>query len=137
MIQVQRQRNVSWEQYGISKFRYRELKYFCMQYREKKEKIRRGLTRGSAVSSSAAGLSKVEQQAINNIRYEKDVRMIEEAAAEAHKELAQYILMSVINDMTYEDIMKKITIPYGKTDFYGARRYFYYILDEKMKSGDK
>lgn len=130
---MERQRNVSWDTYGISKYRYKELKFFCLQYREKKEKIRRGLTRGSAVSTSAAGSSKVEQQAINNVRYAADVLAIESAAAAAHKDLAKYILISVTEDKAYEDIVDLEKIPYGKTDFYGARRYFYYLLDQELK----
>lgn len=130
---MERQRNISWEKYGISKYRYRELKFFCLQYKEKKEKIRRGLTRGAAVQTTSTGNSKVESQAINNVRYAADVEAIEECCKEAHKDLAPYILQSVTEDITYEAIISQKRIPYGKTDFYAARRYFYYLLDMRLK----
>ena len=74
-----RLRDMTWEDYGISKNRYKELKAFCMQYEEKKNKIQYGMNssrqdgmpRGSRTTSSP-----VEQQAIENTIYLQDIRMI-------------------------------------------------------------
>lgn len=46
-MKKKRLREMTWEDYGISRHRYEELRAFCLQYDEKKSKIQRGL---SAVS---------------------------------------------------------------------------------------
>lgn len=38
-----RLRDMTWDDYGISRHRYEELKAFCLQYEEKKAKINRGI----------------------------------------------------------------------------------------------
>lgn len=133
-----RLRNMSWEDYGISKYRYKELKAFCLQYDEKKEKISYGLkaSQGGGGSKYSTG-SPTERQALKNAQYSKDVSMIEAAAVKANKAIAQYILKSVTQDLAYEYIMydeKLGKIPVGKTDFYAYRKLFYFYLD-KMKLG--
>ena len=39
-----RLRDMTWDDYGISKNRYKELKAFCLQYDEKKSKIKYGIS---------------------------------------------------------------------------------------------
>lgn len=50
--------------------------------------------------------------------------------------IAEYILRSIKENKSYEGIEytdKFCRIPCGRTDFYGYRRYFYYIFDGKVK----
>lgn len=134
-------RERSWDDYGISRNRYQELKAFCLQYDEKKSKILRG-TGGMNYDGMphGSGDGKVlENQAIRNVMYREDCEMIEKAAEKASITLSPYILKSVTNDLPYEYIEydeKYGRVPVGKTDFYAYRRLFYHILDS-MKSGDK
>ena len=136
-----RLRDMTWEDYGISKYRYDELKAFCLQYEEKKSKINRGvgamnydgMPKGNYKENS------LETQAIKNIMYQKDCEMIEQAAVAASAEVYQYIIKSVTNDLSYRFIeydekLGKISV--GKTEFYAIRRKFYHFLD-LLKSGDK
>ncbi len=109
-----RVRNMTWKDYGITKYRYVELKAFCLQYKEKKKKIQ-------------------------NVMCKKDCEMIEQAAKAASEELYLYIIKSVTNDLSYtfieyDEMIGRI--PIGKTDFYGYRRLFYHYLD-LIKNGDK
>lgn len=131
-----RLRDMTWDDYGISKNRYKELKAFCMQYGEKKNKIQYGMNstvqdgmpRGSRSTSSP-----VEKQAIENATYLRDIRMIEEAAVKTNPAIWKYILKSVTEDLSYEFIMHDRElgkIPEGKTEFYAYRRLFYHYLDE-------
>lgn len=131
-----RLRDMTWDDYGISKNRYKELKAFCMQYEEKKNKIQYGMNstvqdgmpRGSRSISSP-----VEKQAIENTTYLRDIRMIEEAAVKTNPAIWKYILKSVTEDLSYEFIMyDKIQgrIPMGQTEFYAYRKLFYHYLDE-------
>lgn len=62
-----------------------------------------------------------------------------QAAHRANEMIAEYILLSVTQNKSY-DALEKLwargeieRIPYGKTDFYGIRRYFFAIMNEEMK----
>lgn len=130
-----RLRDMTWDDYGISKHRYQELKAFCLQYDEKKNKIRYGL---SSVQNDAApagsGVGRpTERQAIDNEQYKKDCLMIEEAAVRANPGIWKYILKSVTLGLPYEFIEydeEQGKIPMCRSDFYGTRRKFYAILDK-------
>lgn len=134
-----RLRDMTWEDYGISKYRYKELKAFCQQYDEKKNKIQYGLPSakqdGMPRGSGPAG-SPVEQQAIENTLYMRDIRMIEEAAVETDPVVWKYILKSVTQDLKYEYIQydrELGKIPMCRSDFYGTRKLFYHNLDKIKK----
>lgn len=136
-----RLREKTWEYYGISFYRYCELKSFCLQYNEKKSKINRGIT-GISYEGTCSGSGKgdaLEKTAIKNVIYERDCKMIEDAARAAAPDIYPYILKSVTNDLSYtyieyDEIIGRI--PVGKTDFYAYRRLFYHFLD-RLKNGDK
>lgn len=140
-VEKKRLRDMTWDDYGISRNRYAELKAFCLQYDEKKSKIIRGIN-----SVNYDGMPKgnypgnpMESQAIRNVAYQKDCEMIEEAAKAAAGEIYPYIIKSVTNNLSYPFIEydeKLGRIPIGKTEFYGYRRLFYHYLDI-VKSGDK
>lgn len=133
-----RLRNMTWDDYGISKNRYKELKAFCMQYEEKKQKIEYGMSGISYDGMPGGSLSTkspVEQQAMDNARYQKDIEMIEAAAVEANSMIAKYLVKSMTEDLSYEFIMYDAElgrIPVGKTEFYAYRKLAYHYLD-KMK----
>lgn len=141
MQKKKRIRDMTWEDYGISKNRYDELRAFCLQYEEKKSKISRGIG-----SMNYDGMPKgnykgnpLESKAIRNVMYQKDCEMIEQAAIAASSEIYPYIIKSVTNDLSYRFIEydeKLGRIPVGKTEFYAMRREFYHFLD-LLKSGDK
>lgn len=136
-----RLRDMTWEDYGISKNRYAELKAFCLQYGEKKSKINRGVgaMNHDGMPKSNYKENSLETKAIRNIVYQEDCEMIEQAAIATSAEIYQYIIKSVTNDLSYRFIEydeKLGRIPVGKTEFYAMRRLFYYYLDN-LKSGDK
>lgn len=142
MKKKKRLRDMTWDDYGISKYRYQELKAFCMQYDEKKEKIQygmKGMRQDGMPGGGPSTESPVEQQAIDNITYLKDIRMIEEAAVRANPGIWKYILRSATQGLPYEYVeydqeLGKIMV--GKTDFYAYRKLFYHYLDKKQ-IGDK
>lgn len=91
----------SWQHYGITKERYRQLT----------EYIQSG--RYAALALQAAHM--------------------------ANKTIAEYILLSAKENKSYDalkvkwELKEMERIPYCRTDFYGIRRYFYHIFDEKLK----
>lgn len=141
MSRKKRLRDMTWDDYGISRNRYKELEAFCLQYEEKKSKISRGI---NAVAND--GMPKgnykhnaLETNAIRNVIFQKDCEMIEQAAIAASAEIYPYIIKSVTNDLSYPFIEYDEAlgrIPIGKTEFYATRRLFYHYLD-LLKSGDK
>lgn len=134
-------RDFTWEDYGISAFRYRELKNFCLQYDEKKSKIKYGISaiQYDGMPKGNTTGNPTEIRALENLVYEKDCKMIEEAAIATNASIWKYLLKSVTRDLTYELIeydedQGRITV--GKTDFYAFRRLFYKNL-HLLKIGDK
>ena len=130
-----RLRDMTWEDYGISKNRYKELKAFCLQYDEKKSKIKYGLsaTQYDGQPKGYSVGSQVENQAIDNDIYKRDCAMIEEAAIRANTEIWRYIVKSVTLGLPYEFIEfdeEHGKIPMCRRDFYGVRKKFYAILNE-------
>lgn len=98
-------RDLSLRRYNIGKYRYRELKYFCLQYPE-------------WVSEAARG---------NNINAANRI-MIEQAAQEADEFLMPYILKNAADNIPYERLGN---VPCGRRQFYQARRKFFYLLSLK------
>lgn len=136
-----RLRNMTWDDYGISRNRYKELQAFCLQYDEKKSKINRGINAVANDGMPKGNFKKntLEMNAIRNVIYQRDCEMIEQAAVAASSEIYPYIIKSVTNDLSFPYIEydeKLGRIPIGKTEFYGYRRLFYHYLD-LIKSGDK
>ena len=91
-------RVLNFDDYGISKERYQELKEYARDHR-------------NAV-------------------------VVHSAAYEACPDIAEYILLSVRKNKSYESLEYDRhlgRIPCGRTDFYGYRRLFYHLLDLKLK----
>lgn len=136
-----RLRDMTWDDYGISRNRYKELQAFCLQYDEKKSKINRGVNAVTNDGMPKGNFKKntLEMNAIRNVIYQRDCEMIEQAAVAASSEIYPYIIKSVTNDLSfpyieYDEKLGRISV--GKTEFYGYRRLFYHYLD-LIKSGDK
>ena len=91
----------SWQYYGITKERYRQLTEY-----------------------------------IQSGRY---ASLASQAAHEANKEIAEYILLSVTQNKSYDalrvkwELKEMERIPYCRTDFYGIRRYAIHLFDLEMR----
>lgn len=124
-------RDLSLDQYGISKHRYRELMNFVLQYNEfKAEKAAcysldnrpmDGTPHGSGTSDPTA------QKAERAYKLSKNIELIEQTAIEAAGAYHMYILRAVTEGLLWADFEN----PYCKADFYDTRRRFFYILSLK------
>lgn len=62
-----------------------------------------------------------------------------QAAHRANKDIAEYILLSVTQNKSYDalrvkwELKEMEQIPYCRTDFYGIRRYFYHLFDLEIR----
>lgn len=126
-----RKRDMKLSDYNISRAKYNELKYFCMQYEEKKREIHNSYGLGAVVSD---GMPKgnlpgnaVERVAIRNAMLQNDVELIEQTAMEADPDIYQWLIKSVTSGVPYE----YMNVPLSRTKFYDSRRYFFYLLAQK------
>lgn len=66
-----------------------------------------------------------------------------QAAHTANKDIAEYILLSVTQNKSYDalrvkwELKEMERIPYCRTDFYGIRRYFYHLFDLEVRRTGK
>lgn len=130
---MSKQKDLNLDKYKISKYRYRELKYFCLQYDEKKQRLAalRGLgavtyssePHGSGISDPTAAKAERAHQLA------RDVELIEQTAME-------------VDSVNYRSLLANVTaatMPYeylspacGRRQFYEDRRKFFYLLDKKL-----
>ena len=124
-------RDMKLSDYNISRAKYNELKYFCMQYEDKKRELSgayglRAIANDGMPHSSNNG-SPTETQAIKNTMLRNDIELIEQTAIEADPEIYHWILKNVAEGLPYE----YMDVPKSRTKFYDSRRYFFYILAQK------
>lgn len=130
---MSKQKDLNLEKYKISKYRYRELKYFCLQYDEKKQRLAalRGLEavtyssepHGRGISDPTAAKAERAQQLA------RDVELIEQTAMEVDSANYRSLLANVTSaNLPYEYLSPAC----GRRQFYEDRRKFFYLLDEKL-----
>ena len=93
-------RDLNLEEFGISLSRYRELYYFCQQYREKKEELQRCYSVTAEPTSKRSENTHMltnfaEQQTDKTNKLSRDIGLIEQTAQEAVGGLYPFILKNV------------------------------------------
>lgn len=122
-------RDIKLNEYGISKFAYRELSNFCLQYEDKKSKIKdlhnpysspqiTGMPHGSGVGNPT------ERAALKAELLSRDIELINRTAEETDSGIAEAILKNVTQGIQYD----YMDIPCGRRQFYMKRRKFFYLL---------
>lgn len=126
-----RKRDMKLSDYNISRAKYNELKYFCMQYEEKQQELHKSYGIGAVVSD---GMPKgnlpgnpTEREAIKRVMLQRDVELIEQTAIEADPEIYKWLMKNVTEGIGYE----YMNVPKCRADFYGSRKYFFYLLSQK------
>ena len=122
-------RDLKLDEYNISGNRYRELKYFCRQYREKQSLLRSVTEIGSpSLCSGGSGLAdRTARTAIRRAELQRDLELIEQTAMEADAEIYTYILSNVADGVPWE----YLGVPYSRRQFYRIRKRFFYLLSER------
>ena len=129
---MSKERDLRLDEYGISWRRYRELKYFCMQYNEKKEKIKAtigvpAVNYSRTVGGNKSIYSQTEIQAIKVDKLSDDVKLIEDTINEVDNTIYKQLLENITENVPYEYLQ----VPCGRRQFYIARRKFFYLLSQK------
>lgn len=124
----------------LSRERVAELRYFCLQYPEKKAKlhaVRAGFNAFSA-DGQPRGQGKTSNptehralQALDSAE-RRDVELVEAAAAEATRG-SKALMRCLLKNVTEGVGVKCLAIPMGLRQYYALRRHFYRILDEMQR----
>lgn len=126
-----RKRDMKLSDYNISREKYNELKYFCLQYWQKKQDLHNSYGLGALVNDGmprGSGCSNpTESAAVRNDALQKDIELIEQTAIEADPEIYQWLLKNLTSGVPYE----YMDVPKCRSDFYGSRKYFFYLLAQK------
>lgn len=124
--------------YGISKHRFKELYYWCLQYNEWKDELKYKTDTVKAIEThdmptGSGGMRRpTEELAMRRARLEENCRLIEQTAIETDPDLYQYILKAVTNeDITYRYLRLIMEIPCSSNTYYNRRRKFYWLLNVK------
>lgn len=146
-------RNLSLKKYGISVHRFEELKGFCLQYDEWRDKLKyeadavkspqiTGMPFVGGISDSTANLAMrreilfrncqvVEQTMIQAITTLKKGSSKELLWNGDFEELYPHMMKAVTNeDVNFDYLDMVMNIPIGKDAYYQFRRYFYFLLDK-------
>jgi len=131
-------RDLNLEEYGISKYAYRELLYFCRQYPEWKRELRE-LRAGSVLKSHhflAAAKSKtnvtadpVGDLAVRRADLQRKCELVEEACKKVAGEEYEQLLHNITEGTDYY----YLAIPMGRRQFYILRRAFFYELSKRKQ----
>ena len=123
--------------YYISKERYLELKHFCLQYGEWKQK-RVELAQSMGLSAIPierlpVGSDISDKTAIAAIelnRFRDKMELVEFISTVTDREIGSYIFTAVTEGMSYQTLLAQFEVPFGKDMFYDRYRKFFFLLDE-------
>ena len=130
-------RDIKLDKYKISKFAYRELSNFCLQYPEKIKKLKdlRNPLKAQQYSDMPHGSGVGDptmESATRAAQLSKDTELIEQTAIETDSGIYQYIVLAVTEPGINYEILKSLKdIPCGREYFYLRRRLFFYLLAKK------
>lgn len=130
------ERDLKLDEYAISKYAYRELKYFCLQYPEKKRRIADlhnplramnydGMPHGTSPGEPTARAAELAAT------LSRDCEMIEQAAIETDSRIYQWLILSVTEGVPYHFLKTLKDIPCGYNYFYQKVHKFFFLLSKK------
>lgn len=122
--------------YKISKFDYGFARWYSLKYNDWLEEYNSLKDSVKSMSYGEVHGSKVgnptEELATKRAELRNKMLKVERAAFDAGGDLAEYILMAVINeDVTFEQLERK-GMPCSRAWFYDKRRKYYYLLAKEI-----
>lgn len=123
--------------YWISKARYYELKYFCLQYPRWKKAYSELIEYGVAVSNISNEFRNNEisdptaKIAIMKLYCMDRIEMIEKTALATDKYLFNYIILGVTEGRSYTYLKTKLGIPCSRDTYYDRYRRFFWLLSQE------
>ena len=120
--------------YKISKHRYYELKHFCLQYREWKDRYMEltynlGLAVPDQTAVRTGYLSdNTANSAIVRSILKKNMELVDEICEAADSELSFYLKKAVTEGVTFVNLKSRYSIPCERGMFYDRYRKFFWML---------
>ena len=124
--------------YHLTKFEFGYAKWYSLRYNDWIEEYNslkdsvKGVTYEETVKGGKRG-DPTEKLAARRADLRDKILKIENAAFEAGVEIAKYILIAVTNeDITFQVLKSKYSIPCERTYYYEKRRKYYYLLSQEI-----
>ena len=118
--------------YHLSKHRYLELKHFCLQYPEWKQRLKEitDIRSSDTVMPGSDQISnETERIAIERTMLKNKIELVEKMAMETDQVLWFYVLQGLTEEATYTYLRNAMNIPCGKNMYYDRYRRFFWLLD--------
>ncbi len=125
--------------YWISKFRRKELEYFCLQYDELCELYKMfdvfkpNVIKDICVNAGMSQESFVENQAIKKAEIKSKINLIDSICMEADNYIYEFIKLHVTKQKSFIELQTVYNIPCGKDMFYDRLQKFFWLLDKKKE----
>lgn len=122
--------------YFIEKHRYYELKHFSLQYIIWKkayaalDNLSKRPDDLASIKSKGVVSDPTARTAIAKDSYRRKIDMIEQAAEEADKELAPYIILGVTEGLSYDNLYTYHQIPCCRDVYYDRYRKYFWALNK-------
>lgn len=121
--------------YYIPKYRFYELKNFCLQYSDWKKSLNQIDGFGSSqkiifIDKQKTKVSSVENAVLLKDALQTRIDIIEKTAELTDKELSKWILKGVTSTVSYDYLYLNLGIPCSRDTYYRRYRMFFYILDK-------
>lgn len=132
-------RDIYLAKYGISRARYRELKGFCEQYQEWKEKVQDHAFISSVTYKTTPGnpnkgtTDMTGNTAVKLSKYQNKIDVIERCAKEADPDYWQELIECICCDASAKIYIETSKLPMSTAVYYNRRRYFFILLDQELK----
>lgn len=123
-------------QYFISRYRYNELKNWCLQYGEWKEKIDAinwysFSSTPIKIASESDNSSPVENYVEKVEKYHNYIHILNRVAELTDSVIGPYILYGVTLGIPYDIVRLKYNVPVCREKYYELYRKFFWLLDKE------
>ena len=129
-------KDVDLSEYGISQNRYRELKYFCLQYPEWKKELEslsfiQSVKYNNVGSAGNKKSTPTENIALKKMELEAKCKLLDEVIEIALKGM-EYLEKSFRDNIIKGKSFEYIDVPCSRSTFYRARRNFFAALSKRL-----
>lgn len=120
--------------YYIPKHRYLELKHFCLQYNDWKNKKESYISSSSIIFPGRVSDGKISDRtgelAVVNADLDRNSRIVKEACERTDRSLSKYIFIAVTQGLSFTTLKMIYEMPCEKDMYYDRYRRFFWVLDK-------
>lgn len=119
--------------YWIPKFRYLELKNWCLQYPDWKKDLASisELKTHSQIFPSGNFSDSTLATVLMRDKFLVNITLLEDIAKQADDFLAPWIIKGVTENISYDYLHLKLDMPTSRDTYYDRYRRFFWLLDQK------